>query len=103
MPMKEKIPCSVSILTLNSANGLRACLESLKDFGEIIICDGNSTDDTRDIARSFGAKVIKQYDTDEPETRCDMDKATVRERCRGDFLWTLMTRFLKKPLKKSAR
>lgn len=75
-----KIPCSVSILTLNSAGGLSACLKSLEGFAEIIVCDGNSTDATQDIARAFGARVIKQYDTDESETPCAMDKANVRQR-----------------------
>jgi glycosyltransferase involved in cell wall biosynthesis len=75
-----KIPCSVALLTLNAAEYLPACLESLKDFSEIIVCDGNSTDGTQDIARVAGARVIKQYDSDEPNLRCDMDKATVRQR-----------------------
>ncbi len=78
--MNGKIPCSVSLLTLNSAEGLERCLNSLKDFEEIIICDGNSTDGTRAIAERFGAKIISQYDTDEPNTRCAMDKAAVRQR-----------------------
>lgn len=77
---QDKIPCSVSLLTLNSGEGLRACLESLKDFEEILVCDGNSTDNTQDIARAFGARIIKQYDTDEPNVPCAMDKATVRQK-----------------------
>ena len=80
MAHRGTIPCSVSVITLNSAEGLPACLESLKDFEEIIVCDGNSTDKTREIAESYGARVIRQYDTDEPETRCVMDKAAVRQR-----------------------
>ncbi len=76
----KKIPCSVSILTLNSAEGLRACLEALKEFEEIIVCDGNSTDNTQDIARAFGARVIKQYDTEEPNVPCAMDKASARQK-----------------------
>lgn len=78
-----KIPCSVSLLTLNAADTLPACLEALRDFEEIIVCDGNSTDRTREVAREFGAKVIKQYDTDEPNVPCVMDKAAVRERALG--------------------
>jgi glycosyltransferase involved in cell wall biosynthesis len=78
--MSKTIPCSVSILTFNSAAGLSACLEALKEFKEIVICDGNSTDATRDVAARYGAKVIKQYDTDEPLTPCAMDKAAVRQR-----------------------
>lgn len=56
------------------------CLESLKDFKEIIVCDGNSTDRTREIAAQYGCKIIKQYDTDELNIRCDMDKAAVRQK-----------------------
>ncbi|MCC7500658.1 glycosyltransferase [Candidatus Nomurabacteria bacterium] len=79
----QKIPCSVSLLTFNSVDGLERCLNSLKEFEEIIICDGNSTDDTRVIAERFGAKIISQYDTDESNTRCAMDKAAVRQRAMG--------------------
>ena len=77
---QKKIPCSVSLLTLNVADSLPACLDALKDFDEIIICDGNSSDRTCEIALAYGAKVIKQYDTDEPNTRCDKDKAAMRQR-----------------------
>jgi glycosyltransferase involved in cell wall biosynthesis len=76
----KKIPATIGMLTLNSAEGLRACLESVKDFAEIIVCDGNSTDGTEEIAREFGAKVIPQYDTDATELRCVMDKANVRQK-----------------------
>jgi glycosyltransferase involved in cell wall biosynthesis len=76
----NKIKCSVGILTLNSAEGLAKCLESFRDFDEVIVCDGNSTDNTVEIAKSFGAKVIRQYDTDEKNVRCVKDKATVRQR-----------------------
>lgn len=79
-PTREKIPCSVVLITLNAEAGLPACLESLKDFEEIIVADGNSTDRTRDIAKAYGARVVKQYDTDEEEVPCVMDKAAVRER-----------------------
>lgn len=78
--MKEKISCSVGILTLNSGQTLRRCLDSLKDFAEIIICDGNSTDNTLKIAREYGAKIIKQYDSNEPNLRCAKDKANVRQK-----------------------
>lgn len=80
MPLKEKIPCTIGMLTFNSAQGIRACLDSVSAFSEIIVGDGNSTDDTVTIARSYGAKVIKQYDTDVPETECVKDKAAVRQR-----------------------
>ncbi len=80
MNEKGNIPCSVSLLTLNAADTLPACLERLKDFADIIVCDGNSTDGTQEVAKRYGAHVIKQYDTDEPNVPCAMDKATVREK-----------------------
>jgi glycosyltransferase involved in cell wall biosynthesis len=55
-----KIECAVGILTFNSARTLKETLESVKNFGEIIVCDGGSTDDTLALARAFGAKVIVQ-------------------------------------------
>lgn len=61
-----KIPCSVEILTRNSALTLERCLESVKDFAEILVLDGNSTDGTLEIAGRFGAKIIKQYYIDKP-------------------------------------
>ena len=80
MPSDKKIPASVGILTLNSGKTLRRALNSLTDFAEIIVCDGNSTDDTLEIAREYGAKIIRQYDSDEPNLRCEKDKANVRNR-----------------------
>ncbi len=80
MNKNTKIPCSVGILTLNSAGGLRKCLASLKDFEEIVICDGNSTDETKSIALEFGAKIIPQYDSFRPSLPCVKDKASVRQK-----------------------
>jgi len=75
-----KIKCTVGILTLNSESGLPGCLASLKDFSEIIVCDGNSTDTTRQIAEAAGARVITQYESDEPNLPCIKDKAGVRQK-----------------------
>jgi glycosyltransferase involved in cell wall biosynthesis len=36
-------------------------LESVKDFDEIIVCDGNSTDETLEIAKEYECKIIPQY------------------------------------------
>lgn len=62
----EKIKCSVGILTFNSEKGIEKCLESIKDFAEIIIADGGSTDRTLDIAKKYGAKVISQTNPGHP-------------------------------------
>ena len=56
----DKIPCTVSILTRNSATTLARCLESVKEFSDVLISDGGSTDATLEIARRFGARVIRQ-------------------------------------------
>lgn len=56
----DRIPATVGILTFNSGSTLRRALESVRDFEEVVVCDGDSTDDTLDIAREFGAKVVMQ-------------------------------------------
>jgi len=78
--MNNKIKCSVGILTLNSGEGLANCLKSFTEFDEVIVCDGNSTDTTVEIAKSFGARVIKQYESEEKNIRCVKDKSTVRQK-----------------------
>ncbi len=54
------IPCTVAILTKDSASTLERVLESVKGFSDIIVCDGGSTDETSRIAYAFGARVIRQ-------------------------------------------
>jgi len=80
MDHKEKIPCTVYIMTLNAGPDFCRCLESVKDYGEILVTDGNSTDGTQDMAREYGAKVIKQSDSDEPNIPIT-DFAAVQNRC----------------------
>ena len=58
--MPDRIPCSVNLLTHNSAASLEAALESVSDFAEIVIGDGHSTDSTREIAASYGCRVVDQ-------------------------------------------
>jgi peptidoglycan/xylan/chitin deacetylase (PgdA/CDA1 family)/SAM-dependent methyltransferase len=61
IPQKEKkIPCSVGILTYNSAATLERCLKSLNGFDEIIVADGGSSDATIEIAEKYGCRIIKQ-------------------------------------------
>lgn len=49
---------SVVIHTYNSEHYLRRCLESVRSFDEIVICDMYSSDTTLEIAAEFGCKVV---------------------------------------------
>ena len=53
---------TLSMIVKNEEQYLHGCLKSVKDVAdEIIIVDTGSTDSTKDIASSFGAKI---YDFD---------------------------------------
>lgn len=49
---------SAVIITKNEEANIKRCLESVKFADEIIVIDSNSTDKTKEIAESFGAKVF---------------------------------------------
>ena len=49
---------SVVINTYNASQHLARVLETVKDFDEIVICDMESTDDTCEIAKRYGCKVV---------------------------------------------
>lgn len=52
---------SAALAVYNEEKNLRKCLESLKDFvDEIVVVDGESTDSTIEIAKSFGANIISK-------------------------------------------
>ncbi len=50
---------SATIITLNEAKNLPRCLSSLTWVDEIVVVDCGSTDDTQEIAKEAGAKVIE--------------------------------------------
>jgi len=58
--MPGHIPCSVNMLTRNSAATLPAALASVSEFAEIVVGDGRSTDATRSIAAEYGCRIIEQ-------------------------------------------
>jgi len=54
-------PLSVSLITLNEAENLRRCLDSVRDLAaEIVIVDSGSTDGTRAVADEFHARWTDQ-------------------------------------------
>lgn len=55
-----EISLSLVLATYNEAANIKDCLESIRGLaGEIIVVDGSSTDQTREIAKKLGAKVFK--------------------------------------------
>jgi len=52
------MPLSVIIITRNESANIAACLESVAFADEVIVLDGQSTDNTAEIARRHGATVI---------------------------------------------
>lgn len=59
--MKEKLPLSVSLISFNEEGNIAKTLSSVKDIAsEIIVVDSHSTDKTREIAKSYGARVFEE-------------------------------------------
>ncbi len=57
----DKLPLSVAIITYNEEDRIVPTLEAVKDIAsEIVVVDSHSTDKTRDIAKSYGAKVYEE-------------------------------------------
>jgi glycosyltransferase involved in cell wall biosynthesis len=53
------IPVSVIVPVRNESRNLPRCLEALRGFGEVYIIDSQSTDETVEIGRTRGAKVVQ--------------------------------------------
>src|SRR4051812_48031413 len=51
---------SACVITLNEADRIEACLRSAAFCDELIVVDAHSTDDTRELARRLGARVIER-------------------------------------------
>ena len=49
---------SVVINTYNAEKFLRQCLDAVRSFDEIVVCDMESTDTTLDIAKEYGCTIV---------------------------------------------
>jgi glycosyltransferase involved in cell wall biosynthesis len=58
-PRDAYLPVSVIIPARNEARNLPRCLESVRGAGGVYVIDSGSTDETGEIARSFGAHVVQ--------------------------------------------
>lgn len=89
--MNKKIKATVGILTFNSAKTLKRTLDSVRDFEEIIICDGGSTDTTLSVAREYKCKIINQGQRAKNADNTISDFSMARNQCLGaaSFDWFL--------------
>lgn len=82
----SKPKLSVVLATYNEERNIGDCLASVSDIvDEVIIVDGSSTDKTREIAKGFGAKVIK---TDNPPI-FHINKQKALEEAEGSWILQL--------------
>jgi glycosyltransferase involved in cell wall biosynthesis len=58
VPQEKSQTISVTVIALNEEKDLPRCLESARFADEIIVIDSGSTDQTVNVARSLGAKVV---------------------------------------------
>ena len=58
--MPSQLPLSLCVITRDAAGQLAECLASAPFAGEIVVVDSGSSDDTVEIARRCGARVIVQ-------------------------------------------
>jgi glycosyltransferase involved in cell wall biosynthesis len=59
--IQKLLPVSVIVPARNEARNLPRCLESLRHFGEVYVVDSQSEDETAEIARQHGAKLVQFY------------------------------------------
>ena len=60
MTTLEQIPLSVIVLAKNEATFIERCIQSVAWADEVLVIDSESTDPTRELARSMGARVVVQ-------------------------------------------
>ena len=80
---------SVVIHTYNNEAIIRDCLESVKDFDEIVICDMYSTDKTLEIAQEYGCKIVMHENIGWADPQ---EILRFRRQVMNGFLWLILTR-----------
>src|SRR5690606_40278628 len=60
MPASARPSLSACVITLDEADRIEACLDSLAFCDELVVVDSGSTDGTRERAAAKGARVIER-------------------------------------------
>ena len=82
----KNIKLSLALAVYNEEKNIGRCLEAVKGWvDEIVVVDGSSEDKTREIAKSYGAKVIKT--TNKPVFH--LNKQMAIDKCQGDWILQL--------------
>ena len=76
---------SAVLITKNEERNIARCLDSLRWVDEIVVVDGESTDKTTEIARSYGAKIINHHF----EGDFGMERNIGNENATGDWILAL--------------
>src|SRR6185369_4175203 len=77
---------SIVLATHNEAKNIEMCLSAVKDWAdEIIVVDGESTDDTVKLAKKFGAKVISTTN----KSNFHINKQMAMDKAKGDLVLQL--------------
>lgn len=80
--MSEKL--SVAIIARNASGHIADCLDSVRWADEIVLLDGHSTDRTREIAASFGARIFEKDFESFP-----IERQYIADRCANDWILSL--------------
>jgi glycosyltransferase involved in cell wall biosynthesis len=81
----NKTKISVAIITYNEEKNITDCLESVKWADEIVVVDDSSQDKTRQIAKEFGARVLKTA----KKTFFDENKNVAIKACLNEWIFLL--------------
>lgn len=84
--MPKSATLSIALATYNEQDNIVDCLKSLKGIAsEVVVVDGSSTDQTRELAKKHGAKVYKT--TNKPIFHINKNLAI--KKCKGDWILQL--------------
>jgi glycosyltransferase involved in cell wall biosynthesis len=80
----EKIPVSVALIAYNEESNISRCLDSLRDFDDIVVVvDSRTNDRTAEISEEFGCRVfVEEWRGSGPQKQYSID------RCKND--WVLL-------------